>query len=307
MKGAEFGVHLRLLGMALLWGASWPAGRTLALAMPPLAGSAWRFSIAVVLLLAWLRWHLGGWPQLSRRQWLGLLAAGAVGVFGYSAFFMLALKDVEASRAAVVVTTNPVFTTLLAAWWFKERFNARIGLGLALAVVGAATVMTHGAPWKVLAGDIGPGEWLLLGCVATWSAYALMGKRLMVGIDSLTATAVTATIGCLLLWVAAFVFEGAEAVRGAVIGLSPAAWASLVFLAVGSTVLAYAWFYRGIEVLGAGVASSYISLVPVFGVASSVLLLGERLDASLLVGGALAIMGVVVANRARQGPSSGDG
>jgi drug/metabolite transporter (DMT)-like permease len=295
VKGAEFGVHLRLLGMALLWGASWPAGRVLAQAMPPLAGSAWRFSLAVVLLLAWLRWHLGGWPQLSRRQWLGLLAAGTVGVFGYSAFFMLALKDVEASRAAVVVTTNPVFTTLLAAWWFKERFNARIGLGLALAVIGAATVLTHGAPWKALAGDIGRGEWLLLGCIATWSAYALMGKRLMAGIDSLTAT-----IGCLLLWAAAFVFEGPSAVRGAVIGLSPAAWASLVFLAVGATVLAYAWFYRGIEVLGAGVASSYISLVPVFGVASSVLLLGERLDASLLVGGALAIVGVLVANRARQ-------
>ena len=300
MKGAAFGIHLRLLGMALLWGASWPAGRVLAQAMPPLAGSAWRFSLAVVLLLGWLRWHLGAWPQLSRRQWLGLIAAGTVGVFGYSAFFMLALKNVEASRAAVVVTTNPVFTTLLAAWWFKERFNARIGSGLALAVIGAATVLTHGAPWKVLAGDIGRGEWLLLGCIATWSAYALMGKRLMAGIDALTATAVTATIGCLLLWSAAFVFEGPAAVRGAVIGLSPAAWVSLVFLAVGATVLAYAWFYRGIEVLGAGVASSYISLVPVFGVASSVLLLGERLDASLLVGGALAIVGVVVANRARQ-------
>jgi drug/metabolite transporter (DMT)-like permease len=300
VKGADFGVHLRLLGMALLWGVSWPAGRALALAMPPLAGSAWRFSLAVVVLLAWLRWHLGAWPQLSRRQWWGLAAAGSVGVFGYSAFFMLALKNVDASRAAVVVTTNPVFTTLLAAWWFKERFNARIGLGLALAVIGAATVLTHGAPWKALAGDIGAGEWLMLGCIATWSAYTLMGKRLMVGIDSLTAITVTATIGCLLLWAAALAFEGPAAVRGAVIGLAPTAWVALVFLALGATVLAYAWYYRGIEVLGAGVASSYISLVPVFGVASSVLLLGERLDASLLIGGALAIVGVVVANRARQ-------
>lgn len=300
MKGAEFGVHLRLLGMALLWGASWPAGRTLALAMPPLAGSAWRFSLAVVLLLAWLRWQRGAWPRLSRRQWLGLTVAGSVGVFGYSAFFMLALQKVEASRAAVVVTTNPVFTTLLAAWWFKERFNAWIGLGLALAAVGAATVLTYGAPWRAVAGAFGTGEWLLLGCIATWSSYALMGKRLMAGIDSLTATAVTAAIGCLLLWAAALLFEGPAAVRSAVLGMSAAAWVSLVFLAVGATVLAYAWFYRGIEVLGAGVASSYISLVPVFGVASSVLLLGERLDASLLVGGALAIAGVLVANRARQ-------
>lgn len=299
-RGAELGVHARLLGMALLWGASWPAGRTLALAMPPLAGSAWRFSIAVVLLLAWLRWQLGGWPRLTRRQWAGLAIAGTVGVFAYSAFFMLALQRVEASRAAVVVTTNPVFTTLLAAWLFKERFNLRIALGLALAVAGAAIVLTQGAPRKLLAGDIGTGEWLLLGCVASWSAYSLMGKRLMAGIDSLVATVVTAAIGALLLWAAALAFEGPALVARSIATLSWPGWVSIVFLAVGATVLAYAWFYRGIAVLGAGTASSYISLVPVFGVASSVLLLGEPLDASLLAGGALAIAGVVVANRARQ-------
>lgn len=292
--------HLGLVGMTLLWGASWPAGKIVAMAMPPLAASAWRFTLAAVLLMAWLRWRLGGWPTLTHRQWLGLAAAGAVGVFAYSALFMLALGRVEASRAAVVVTTNPVLTTLLAAWWFKERFNARVGLGLALAVAGAATVLTHGAPWKVLAGDIGVGEWLLLGCVATWSSYALMGKRLMAGVDSLTATTVTAAFGCALLWAAALAFEGPSRVVHAIDGLSASVWLAFVFLAVGATVLAYAWFYRGIEVLGAGVASSYISLVPVFGVASSIVLLGEPLDASLLLGGALAMAGVVVANRARQ-------
>ena len=187
-------VHLRLAGMVVLWGASWPAGRVLALAMPPLAASAWRFSIASILLLAWLRWSAGAWPRLTTRQWLGLLAAGAVGVFAYSTLFMLTLQRVEASRAAVVVTINPVFTTLLAAWWFKERFNALVAVGLALAVAGAATVMTQGAPWKLLAGDVGSGEWLLLGCIATWTSYSLMGKRLMAGIDSLAATAITAAV-----------------------------------------------------------------------------------------------------------------
>ena len=297
---AVFGVHLRLAGMVLLWGLSWPAARVLALAMPPIAASAWRFSLAAILLLAWLRWRLGGWPKLSRRQWLGLAAAGAVGVFAYSVLFMLAMQRVEASRAALVVTTNPVFTTVLAAWWFKERFNPRIGLGLALAVLGAATVLTQGAPWKVLAGELGAGEWLLLGCIAAWSGYSLMGKRLMAGIDSLTATTVTAVAGCAMLWPAALIFEGREQVLGAVSGQPAAVWLSFLFMSLGATVLAYAWFYRGIEVLGAGVASSYISIVPVVGVASSVLLLGERLEASLLIGGALAIAGVVTANRARQ-------
>jgi drug/metabolite transporter (DMT)-like permease len=293
-------VHAGLLGMALLWGASWPAGRTLALAMPPLSGSAWRFTFAAALLAAWAAWRVRDWPTLTPRQWFGLAAAGVIGVAGYALFFMLALQRVEAGRAAVVVTTNPVFTTLLAAWLFKERFNARIALGMACALAGAVTVLTQGAPLKLLTGAIGTGEWLLLGCVAAWVGYTLIARALLAGIDSLLGTAVSAVFGCALLWAVALVGEGGAQAIASLAALSPEGWGSMVFLAVGSTVLAYAWYFRGVAELGAGTAASYISLVPVFGVVSSALLLGERIDASLVVGGALAVAGVVLMNRARR-------
>lgn len=296
---ANAAVHGRLLGMALLWGLSWPAGRVVAQAMPPLTASAWRFLVAAVLLLAWLWWRDRAWPRWTLKQWLGIAAAGAVGVFGYAVFFLFALRQVEASRAAVVVTTNPVFTTLLAAWLFKEVFNARIALGLALAVLGSSIVLTNGAPWQLFTGALGLGEWLLIGCIATWVAYSLMGKRLMAGIDPLAATAFTAAVGCVLLWAAALSLDGPAVVQGALQGLDGRGWVAMGVLSVGSTVLAYAWFYEGIARLGAGVASSYISLVPVFGVLSAVLALGEPLGMSLLVGGALALAGIVIANRAR--------
>ncbi len=293
-------VHLRLLGMALLWGASWPAGRLFAQAMPPLSGSAWRFTLAALLLVAWMQWQHRQWPRLTQRQWLGLAWAGAIGVAGYAVFFMMALQRVEASRAAVVVTTNPVFTTLLAAWLFKEKFNARIALGMVCALTGAATVLTHGAPWALFTGGIGVGEWLLLGCIASWVAYTLIARALLAGIDSLAATAITSVFGTALLWTVALAVEGAPVAADSLAALSVVGWVSMVFLAVGSTVLAYAWYFRGVAVLGAGTAASYISLVPVFGVASSLLVLGESLDASLLIGGALAVSGVVLTNRARR-------
>jgi drug/metabolite transporter (DMT)-like permease len=294
------GVHLRLLGMTLLWGASWPAGRTFALAVPPLSGSAWRFTLAALLLVAWMAWRQRAWPRLSSQQWLGLALAGAIGVAGYALCFMLALQRVEASRAAVVVTTNPVFTTLLAAWLFKEKFNARIAIGMLCALVGAATVLTQGAPWRLFTGGIGVGEWLLIGCIATWVGYTLIARALLAGIDSLAATAITSVFGTALLWVVALAVDGPAVASSSLTSLSAPGWLSMVFLAVGSTVLAYVWYFRGVAVLGAGTAASYISLVPVFGVASSVLVLGEMLDASLLVGGALAVAGVVLTNRARR-------
>ncbi len=54
-----FGPHLRLVGMALLWGASWPAGRVVAQNMPPLAAASLRFLLAAAVLLPWLYWAGG--------------------------------------------------------------------------------------------------------------------------------------------------------------------------------------------------------------------------------------------------------
>jgi drug/metabolite transporter (DMT)-like permease len=295
-------VHLKLLGMAALWGASWPAGRVLVQGLPPLSGGAWRFVLALLLFALWWRLARRGLAPLaalSRRQWLGLAAAGAVGVFGYTAFFMWGLQHVPASRAALIVTVNPVFTTLIAAWLFGERLNARIATGMALAVLGAATVLTRGEPWRLFGGALGLGEWLLLGCVACWVGYTLMGRRLLAGIDTLTTTTVTAGAGTALLLGAALAMEGPTALA-APLHAPPLVWAALVFLAAGATVLAYAWYFDGVAALGAGGAAAYISLVPVFGVASSALLLGEPLQPSLLVGGVMAVAGMAVMNAARR-------
>lgn len=296
----QWSVHLKLVGMAALWGASWPAGRVLAQELPPLAAASWRFGIALILLLMWLRASGGTarWRSISRRQWLGLAAAGAVGVFGYAVFFMLGLAHVAAGRAALVVTCNPVLTTLIAAWWFGERLDWKIGIGMLLATLGAAVVITHGAPWTLFAGGVGLGELLLLGCAATWVGYTLMGRRLLVGIDALSTTTITAGFGLLMLLGASWLFERPSALA-APLHASSQVWLALAFLAIGATVVAYAWYFEGVAALGAGAAAAYISLVPVFGVLFAALWLGEQVDASILLGGTLAVGGMATMNLAR--------
>lgn len=293
--------HLRLIGMAVLWGASWPWGRVLAQSLPPLAAAACRFLLATVLLMIWLQRSgrlaaLSGW-RASR--WGGMTLAASVGVFGYATFFMLGLKQVPAGKAALVVTMNPAMTLLLAAWLFKERLNRVIGLGMVLAVAGAITVITRGEPWHVLDGRVGAGEVLLLGCVVCWVAYTLIGRRVMAGVDALTTTGVTAAIGALMLLLTSLVVEG-PAAWSAVPQAPLNVWVCLLALAVGSTAIAYAWYFEGVKALGAGAASGYITLVPVFGVVFSALWLGEVVDASLLVGGAMAIGGTLLMNFGRR-------
>jgi drug/metabolite transporter (DMT)-like permease len=297
--------HLKLVGMAALWGASWPCGRVLAQGLPPLTAACLRFLLASAMLVAWLsrRHGLAALGRLSGRQWAGLTVAGAVGVFGYAVCFMMGLQRVPASRAALVVTTNPALTMLIAAWMFKERLSITIGVGMLLAAAGAAVVITHGAPWRLLTGGLGLGELLLLGCVLSWTAYTLLGRCLLSGLDSLTTTTTTALTGCALLLAVALPVEGPSGFA-ALTQAPPAIWTALLFLAAGATVVAYAWYFDGVQALGAGAAAAYITLVPLFGVLFSALLLGEPIDRSIAFGGALAIGGMAAMNigRARMRP-----
>lgn len=295
------GPHLRLVGMALLWGASWPAGRVVAQNMPPLAGATLRFVLAALVLLPWM-YYAGGFAQLknwSAQRWLGMAAAGATGVFGYAAFFLSGLQYLPAGKAALVITLNPVVTLLLAVWLFKERLNRTIGLGMLLAAAGAVVVISHGRPLEILDGAVGVGELLILGCVFCWVAYTLIGRWVLTGVDALTTTAVTSTIGALLLLATSLIVEGPAGLQTAVHS-NATAWGALLFLSWGATALAYAWYFDGVKALGAGAASGYITLVPVIGVLISALLLGESVDGSMLLGGAMAVLGTGVMNWGRR-------
>ena len=296
----RFGPHLRLIGMAVLWGASWPAGRIIAQSMPPLAGACLRFLLAAMVLLPWL-YTTGGMGQLknwSSQRWLGMTAAGATGVFGYAAFFLSGLQHLPAGKAALVITLNPVMTLLIAAWLFKERLNTLIALGMGLAVIGAVVVLSHGKPFELLHGTLGVGELLILGCVVCWVLYTLIGRWMLTGVDALSTTAVTSTIGAIFLLIASLAVEGPSSFIEAVHSGSTA-WIALLFLAFGATALAYAWYFDGVKALGAGAASGYITLVPLFGVLIATLMLGETIDTPMLLGGAMAITGTAIMNWGR--------
>ena len=211
----------------------------------------------------------------------------------------MGLQHVPAGKAALVITLNPVLTLALAVWLFGERLNRTIALGMALAACGAVVVISHGQPLALLQGSVGAGELLILGCVVCWVSYTLIGRWLLTGVDALSATAVTSTMGAAMLLVASLVVEGPAGLQAAVLG-NGTAWGALAFLAFGATALAYAWYFDGVKALGAGAASGYITLVPVIGVALSALWLGESIDASIVLGGGMAVAGTALMNWGRR-------
>ncbi|MEG1456203.1 MAG: DMT family transporter, partial [Comamonas sp.] len=229
---------------------------------------------------------------------LGMVCAAAAGVLGYASFFLLALQLVPAGRAAIVITLNPAVTLLLAALLFREALNWTIGLGVAMAIAGARWALGSGVPAQALASPLGVGELLLLGCVLCWVAYTLIGRVVLASIDAVTTSTLTAVLGAAMLLVASLVVEGPHAWT-AMARAPLQVWVCLVALALGSTALAYAWYFQGVKDLGAGAAAGYMALVPVFGVLFSSLWLDEALSVALVAGGLLAIAGMAVMHYGR--------
>ena len=286
--------------MAALWGASWPLGKVVAQAMPPLAASSLRFILASLVLVVWLyrSGRMKGLLALNIWQLVGMGSASTVGVLGYSVFFLLSLKSLPSGKAAMVVALNPVLTMFFAVLLFRESVNWVMGTGVVLAVTGALYALTDGSLNSLQPGQSGMGELLLLGCAGCWVAYTLIGRMVLATVDSLTTTTVTSAIGAVLLFISSMVLEGPAAWKG-LLDAPAGAWLSIVALALGATAAAYAWYLNGVKVLGAGSAAAYMSLVPLFGILFSSLWLGEALTVSLLSGAALAISGMLLMNLGR--------
>lgn len=293
-------IHAQLLGMALLWGASWTWGRILAQAMPPLTAATLRFLIASLALLLWQfqRDRLRPLTALKRTQWAGLALTAACGVCAYAVFFMLGLRHIAAGRASVIFSINPALTILAAAWLFAERLNRRILCGMLLAVGGSLAVAARGNPLLLFAA-LGKGEWLIFGCVCCWVSYSLIARRMLAGIDALTATSATALLGGLMLLAVSLGSEGIAA-WGQLSAAPPAAWFALLALAFGATLLAYLWYFEGIAALGAGNAAAYLTLVPVFAVLIAALWLDEALSLSLVAGGSCTVVGMALMQSGRR-------
>lgn len=285
-------VYLKLALTAVFWGGTFVAGRLLAGQMGPFAAAFLRFALATACLLVLARSREGGLPRLDRRGLPGVLLLGATGVFAYNALFFTGLATVTAGRAAVIVAANPIVIALGAALFFGERLTRRKAAGIILSVAGAVWVIGRGHPLALLAQGLAPGDAAILGCVGSWAAYSLLGKKVMARISPLAAVAWSSLAGALMLLPAALA-EGL-----APLSYPASAWVALAYLGVFGTVLGFTWFYEGIRAVGPSRAGVFINLVPVSAVAIAWLLLGEPADPSLLLGGGLVLAGVWLANTA---------
>ena len=300
--------HLLLVLVAVIWGSTWAAGRFLSYGLnednpatlSP-ATSAWlRYAFAVSIFFIWSISSRGEqsfrFLPPDRESWIFSIWLGLLGTMAYQLLFMHGMSWTAAGDASLIIPMNPVFTVLLAAPMLGQRISARMSVGLLVGISGVAVVVGWSPNSEIPIEHRVIGDLMILLAALSWAVTSNLTKIMLSwgrGFSSLEIVVWYSVTGWALLtpWVIA------ENWGSTIPEPSSAEWLTIAYLGIISTVLSYVLFAKGIEVIGPTAASSYVFLVPVFGVLGGWILLGEEIGASMLIGFVLIVVGVTEVQR----------
>lgn len=277
---------VELLVLAAIWGGSFLFLRVAAPKFGPVALVDVRLGLGALVLSPFL-WHAR--RQLAAAGWLKIAAIGVVNTLLPFLLFAWSAERAPAGVSAIVNSMAVPFAALAAFAMFGERIGGRRLAGLVIGLVGVAVL----ASGDVGGAGLGPAVAAGTAAALLYGVSANLVKCHFAGLPPAAVAAATLACGAVLLApLAAWQWPGAH--------VSGRAWFSLIALGVVCTGIAYAFYYRLIQRVGAPRATTVTYLVPIFGVLWAWLALGEPLTITMAIGGALILGGMLLGQLRRR-------
>ncbi|MHA1524811.1 MAG: DMT family transporter [Alphaproteobacteria bacterium] len=281
------------------WAGNIVLGRAVAGNVPPLALAyvRWGVGLAIILPFAWR--HLRTDMAAIRRSLPILSLLGLTGITAYNSMAYIGLQYTQATNALVFQSSAPLLIALWSFILFRDRLSLSQIAGVTISLAGVLTIIGRGDWVALLDLSINRGDaWILAGLIA-YAFYAAC-LRLKPQIHWLSFLAVTFFLGDLfltpaLLW---------EISTGYTLTLDLQTLLTLGYVCVFPSVLAYIFFNRGVEMVGANRAGPFFHLVPLIGAVLAIAFLGEAIEIFHVAGFAAVVAGIALtqAKRKKQNP-----
>jgi O-acetylserine/cysteine efflux transporter len=264
--------------VTFIWGMNFAAAKIGLQQLPPILMIALRWGLVGLVLLPFGLPARGQWGQI-------VMISVTLGLLHFSLMFW-GLRILDAATAAIAIQLQVPFAAILAAVFFDDRLGWRRALGLTIAFAGVA----------IIAGE--PrlnGQYLALATVITaaciWSVANIQIKKL----GEINGFVLNGWIGILAtpqLLIASWLLEQDQ--WQSLVTADWRAYASILYQTFLVVVFGYGLWFRLLRMYEVNQVMPFVLLVPVFGVLSGVLMLGEVLTLTFMIGGALTIVGVAI-------------
>ncbi len=275
---------LSLVGAAGCWGVATVVSKRALDEIPPLTLLPVQLAVSVLVLGVLVRAQglsINWSPDMRRLAALGVLNPGVSYSLG-----LIGLSLITASLAVLLWAVEPLIIMILAWWLLDDRLTTPVVTASIVAWGGVVLVVFESGSRGQLTGIA-----LTLAGVVACAVYTVAVRKLMGNDSTLTVILVQQTCALafsLSVLVVANLLSPSLAMRQ----VSAAAWASAGLSGVLYYALAY-WFYlTGLRRIPAGVAGSFINLIPIFGIATGHLFLHERLTSRQWIGAVVIVAGV---------------
>jgi len=278
-----------MLLLSLMWGLSIPVTKLGLQSLPPLTLTALRFVIAVLLLTIFVL----GRQRILLRALLPIAGLGVLGIGVGQVAQTFGVMDTSASVATIISATIPVFIVVFAALRLKQSVSGRQKLGLLAAFTGIVMVALGDVKEldDLLRSSAIGATFVLVSAIAI-AFYYVWSVELTNQYGTATVAAWSTTFGFLAL----LPWAGWEMSRVQV-ALTWEAVAAAVYLGVVVTVAGLFLWLNILRVVPARIAASVQLLQPIFGVAASAAIFGDKIGTLVMAGVILVLAGVALTTR----------
>ncbi len=272
-----------LVLLTLSWGVNWPVMKLGVTEYPPLAFRALSIWLGLPFVYLGAR-RMGHSLRIERRDWAEVTQLALTNMTVWHVMAIVCIQALSSGRAAILGYTMPIFSALWGRWLFGERLSARQALGVLGAAIGVMLLLWHefgrmtGQPWAAMG---------MLAAAAVWALGTQQLRRSRLAVPTITLVWWMLILSAVVLTVLTVLFE-----RELWHAPSTAAWAAIAFNAVAIFGFAQiAWMVLA-RTLPPAASTLSVMMIPVLGVVTGALWLGETLHWQ--DGAAVLLMGVAI-------------
>lgn len=276
---------IELLVLGSLWGGSFLCMRIAVPEFGPLALIFLRVGIAALVLLPVLR-SAAARKALRDKAW-PLFVVGVTNSALPFTLFAYSTLTLSAAFDAILNSSTPIWTAVVALVWLKTPISRLQAAGLAIGVAGVVILL-----WDKIGIGAGDSTLAVMAVVAATMLYGFSinySRQALAGVNPFVVVLGTSLFGTLVMLPFAWATWPA-------VNPSGHAWIAVLVLALVCTAAAYVLFFRLIASAGSAYAASVTFIVPVFGMLWGALLLGEVITVSMLAGCVVVLVGAALAS-----------